>query len=71
MPVTQDELDHFHSFASQRIKQAEDQLTWDELIVLWESTCRRDDVNAAIRRGLADVEEGRYEPANEAMEQHS
>ncbi|MBI2825195.1 MAG: hypothetical protein HYX69_10965 [Planctomycetia bacterium] len=40
----------------------------DELFMEWSDSRSRDEVNDAIRRGLADIEAGRHQPANDAME---
>jgi len=68
MAVTQAELDDFHQFASQRIGMVQPEITFDDLVVEWESIRDRQDINAAIREGLADVEAGRHRPAGEAIE---
>lgn len=69
MAVTQDQLDDFHRFASDKLANGGADLSWDELFILWQSEYERDEVDAAIREGLADVEAGRVQPANEAMEE--
>ena len=55
MAVTQQELDDFHQFASQRIRDASAELSFDDVVIEWESIRDRDEINAAIRKGLADV----------------
>lgn len=69
MPITQAELDDFHQFASKRIGMAQPELTFDELLLEWESLRDRDDINAAIHEGLADVAVGRHRSADVVMEQ--
>ena len=69
MFVTQQELDAFHRFASARLGNGGSEQTWDDLLVQWESNRDRDDINAAIRRGLEDVEAGRHRPAEEVIEE--
>jgi hypothetical protein len=69
MPVTQEELDSFHRFASQKLNDESADLSWDELFIHWQSARERDEVNTAIREGLADVEAGRYQDASDAMEE--
>ena len=68
MAVTQEELDRFHRFASEKLGNGGGDLSWDELFIQWESICDQDDVNAAIKQGLADVDAGRHRPASEVME---
>ena len=67
--VTQTQIDSFHRFASERLANGGSELSWDELLIQWQSTCEREAVNAVIREGLADVEAGRCQPAAEAMEE--
>jgi hypothetical protein len=69
MPVTQAQLDEFHRFASRRVGREGHELSWDELLVQWESEFDRETVNAAIREGLEDVTAGRFEPAEVVMEE--
>lgn len=67
--VTQQDLDDFHRFASERLGSRGADVSWDELLIEWQSARERDAENAAIREGLADVEAGRFQPAAEAMEE--
>jgi len=69
MPVTKDELDHFHQFAANTIQHSEAEVSWDDLFIRWQSSRERSDINSAIREGLADVDAGRFRPATEAMEE--
>lgn len=69
MTVTQQDLDGFYAFATGRLHSAGEDLSFDDLVIEWESLRDRDDINAAIREGLADVEAGRYRAADEAMEE--
>ena len=69
MAVTQDDLDDFHRFATERLTNGEVDLTIDDLVIEWDSRRNRDDINAAIREGLADVDAGRTRPANEVTEE--
>jgi len=67
MPVTSEQLDAFHRFGAEQIANGSSDLSWDELFILWESQDARDDVNAAIREGIGDVDAGRYESADKAL----
>lgn len=67
MAVTQQDIDAFHRFASQRVSNGGSKVSFDELVLEWESVRDRDDINAAIREGLADIEAGRHRPADEVM----
>jgi predicted transcriptional regulator len=69
MAVSQAELDDFHQFASQRIGTGQSQATLDDLVMEWESLRDRDEINAAIREGFADVDAGRHRPATEVLEE--
>ncbi len=69
MAVTQDDLDNFHRFATERLSNGEADLTIDDLVIEWDSRRNRDEINAAIREGLADVDAGRTRPANEVTEE--
>ena len=68
MAVTTEQLDDFHRFATEKVNNGQNELSWDELFLLWQSTTQREETNNAIRDGLADVAAGRYEPARDAME---
>jgi len=65
MPITQMEIDGFHDFATRRAK-ASPVDSFADLYLEWESLRERADINAEIERGLADVANGRYAPAEEA-----
>ena len=67
MSTTREELDQFHQFAAERLAQNESRASLDELLSEWQDAREREVINAAIRRGLADVEAGRHEPAEKAM----
>ena len=69
MAVTQGDLDNFHRFATERLSHGEADLTIDDLVIEWDSRRDRDEINAAIREGLADVDAGRTRPANEVTEE--
>jgi hypothetical protein len=69
MTVTRQDLDGFHSFATRRLQSADKDLSFDDLVCEWECFRDRDNVNAAIREGLADVEAGRRQSADEVMEE--
>jgi len=69
MAVTQSELDGFHQFASKRIGMGQPAITFDELVMEWESLRDRDGINAAIREGLADAEARRHRPAGAVLEE--
>jgi hypothetical protein len=67
--VTQNELDEFHRFATERLRATAEVLSMDDLVVEWDSLRNRDEINDAIREGLTDIEEGRTRPAGAVTEQ--
>ena len=67
MSVTPTELEAFHRFGTEQLAKGDRDLSWDDLMILWESRKNRESVNAAIREGIADIEAGRYEPLDDAM----
>jgi hypothetical protein len=69
MSVSREDLDSFHQFAIGRIDQSDLELTFDDLIVEWDSQRNRAEINAAIRQGLEDVEAGRTRPASEVLKE--
>ena len=68
MATVREELESFHRFAAERLESETTEPSFGELLVEWQERRERDSVNAAIRRGLADVEAGRVEPSDQAME---
>jgi predicted transcriptional regulator len=69
MTVTQHELDSFHRFATDRLRRGEEEFTIDDLVIEWDSMRNRDQINAAIREGLADIDAGRTRPADQVTEE--
>jgi len=69
MPITQNQIDDFHQFATDRLKSGGAELTIDDLLIEWDSSRNRDEINEAIREGLADIEAGRTRPADEVTEE--
>jgi predicted transcriptional regulator len=68
MGTTREDLERFHDYAAARLTDAESDLSFDDLLSEWADIHDRQLINDAIRRGLADVEAGRYESADLAME---
>ena len=65
MPVTRDDIQDFNRFVDERLANGgADSLR--ELVAEWEE---RQEVNAAIRRGIADIDAGRTEPFFESQDQ--
>ena len=68
MSSVREDLDSFHQFAAQQLASGESAVSLDELFLLWHDARERDQINLAIRQGLADVQAGRFQPADQAME---
>lgn len=65
MPVTREDIQSFNRFVDERLANGgADSLR--ELVAEWEE---RQEVNAAIRRGIEDIDAGRTEPFFESQDQ--
>ena len=69
MATTREELESFHEYATTRLRASAAEPSLDELLMEWADQRDRSEINAAISRGLADVDAGHVEPADRAMEQ--
>lgn len=67
MNVTSQEIDGFASFAHETIAKTSEEMSFDDLVILWQSLRDRDEINAAIREGIADIDAGRHRPADEVF----
>jgi predicted transcriptional regulator len=67
MATTREELENFHEYAATRLRETSTELSLDELLMEWADRRDRSEINAAISRGLADIDAGRFEPADQAM----
>jgi hypothetical protein len=68
MSSIRDDLDNFNQFAAERLAAGDSAASLDELFMQWHDRRDRDAIDRAIRRGLADVDAGRFKPADQAME---
>ena len=72
MSTAFDQLAAFQQFAQQKVGAGEAE-TLEELFDLWRfehpTPEEQAEVHEAIRQGLADIEAGRYRPADEVMEE--
>jgi hypothetical protein len=68
MSSAREDLDQFHQFASARLANETVGISLDELYIEWHDSRSREDVNRAVRAGLSDIDAGRIEPAEQAME---
>ena len=69
MSTALQELNSFHEFALHSLRSSTEFVSLENLLETWRAQTEREEVNAAIRKGLADVEAGRYRPATEVMEE--
>ena len=72
MSTAFDQLAAFQQFAHQKVDAGEAE-TLEELFDLWRlehpTPEEQAEIHEAIRQGLADIEAGRYRPADEVMEE--
>lgn len=73
MPLTQEQIDSFHRFASDRISNGGPEMTMQELLQLWTlenpTDQERAEVNAIIRQGDEDIAAGRGRSIDEVNEE--
>ena len=73
MSVTQQQLDSFHRFASDKLINGDSDLSLPELFQLWQlenpSAEERTKVSEIIRQGDEDIEAGRGRPVDEVNEE--
>ena len=67
MAVTESDIQSFAAFVREQATGGGADLNITELAQEWDAARQRDEVNAAIREGLADIEAGRTRPAREFM----
>jgi hypothetical protein len=68
MSVTREELERFHHFAADKLRNDGADLSIEELLRAWRTAEERASVNEAIRDGLADVQAGNYRPMEVFMD---
>jgi hypothetical protein len=72
MSTTHDQLAAFQQFAHRKVDAGEAE-SLEELFDLWRlehpTAQEQAEVHEAIRQGLADIEAGRFRPANEVMQE--
>jgi hypothetical protein len=73
MSTIPDDLAAFQQFAHQKVDAGEAESPEEELFDLWRlehpTADEQAEIHAAIRQGLADIEAGRYRPADEVMQE--
>jgi hypothetical protein len=69
MPATLSDLDDFHRFAADEVRNSPESPEFKDLVREWLRRRERDEVNAIIRQGIADIDSGLGRPAREVMEE--
>ena len=69
MAVTLEQLDDFHRFASEMLSNGGRELSWGDLILLWQDSLKQDQVNAGIRKGIEEMNAGLGRPLDEFMDE--
>ena len=67
MSITAEDFNSFAEFGRNRLHSGQAIQSLDDLVVEWESLQNRDEINKAIREGLADADAGRHRQATEVM----
>lgn len=73
MAITQEQLDSFHQFASDRLLSSGQEISWQELFYLWRlenpTAVEEADIYAALDESLSNIENGKAQPLDEAMQE--
>lgn len=69
MPATLDELNEFHRFAAELIRESETPLEFGELLEMWYDRREREQVVEILHEALADVDAGRCRPVQEQLDE--
>lgn len=67
MSTVREDLASFQHFVDDQLAHGNSDASLDELFDQWQDSQSREEINAAIRRGLADADAGRCQDAFEAM----
>lgn len=71
MVITQDQLDSFHQFATEKLNDNGSELSWPELFDLWRlenpTADQQAEIYAALDESLDDIERGRHRSADQVM----
>ena len=67
MSTVLQELNSFHEFAADSLRSRKDDVSLERLLAIWRAKKEREEVNAAIRQGLDDVDAGRVVPADQFL----
>jgi hypothetical protein len=58
------QLEDFHRFAQDRLKQADSEIELDDLMLQWYDARDKDQIDAIIQEGLAQMKQGLGKPAD-------
>lgn len=64
MPVTLTELESFHQFAQQKLRNGGAESV-EELLHIWREAQEREEVHEALREATEDLRAGRFRPADD------
>ena len=71
MSITQDQLDNFHQFATEKLGNGGADLSWPELFDLWRienpTADQQAEIYAALDESLNDIRNGRHRPADKVV----
>ena len=67
MSTALQELNSFHQFALDSLHSRDEDVSLESLLAVWRANKERDEVNAAIRQGLAEMEAGKGIPLDEYL----
>ena len=68
MASVREEVESFHQFAKSRLAKGGPEPSLAQLYIEWQHFHEQESVDEAIRRGLDDIEAGRFRPADEVTE---
>lgn len=68
MLTTREEFISFQEFTQRKLAGGDSTVPLDELFAEWHDSRCRDEINEAIRRGLADIEARRFQSAEASLE---
>ena len=66
MPAPLNDLDAFYAFGREKLA-ADQELSFDDLVIEWDTASHRDTINEAIRQGIADVDAERTRPVSQVI----
>jgi predicted transcriptional regulator len=67
MSTALQELTSFHQFALDSLRSRDEDVSLEQLLETWRAQKEREEVNAGIRRGLAEMEAGKGIPLDDFL----